>query len=108
MSKVNEIRETLLKGNVVITIKGNTCYDRDEEGNWGWNRLREICINDDATAIYDLENKHFTNQMVINEFTDTSIECFTYNFLGTRVASTIRYKDITIIKELSKLDLVTT
>jgi len=106
MSKVNEIRETLLKGNVVINVKGNTCYDRDEEGNWGFNRLREIAINDDATIVYDLEDKHHTNQMNINEFTSTSIKCFTYNFLGVRVAATIKYKDITILRELPKLDSI--
>lgn len=97
MSKVNEIKEALLKGNVIFTIKGNNDYDRDEEGNWGWNTPREIYINRGSSIVSDLKEDSWTTQMNISEFTDTSIKCFTYNFLGTRVASTIKYKDITIL-----------
>lgn len=103
MSKVNEIREELLKGNVIFTINNNNVYDRDDEGNWGFNRLRKVCINNDATMIYDLEDEHHTNQMNINEVTNTSIKLFTYNFLGTRVASTIKLRDITIVGKKESL-----
>jgi len=87
------IKEQLQKGNVKFTIKGVTCYRRNESEEWGdFPQIFEVAHN--AESI----NSDWRG-MNVNKWGPTCVTLYTFNMLGKKSIGKINYKNIEICQK---------
>ena len=86
------IKEKLKKGNVKFTVKGQTHYGKDKNGEWG--RVPKV-----FTVSHNGESIHSDwYGMNVNKWGPTCVTLYTYDMLGKRSSGKIKYSDIKLVK----------
>ena len=78
-----------------FTIKGQTEYDRLENGEWGYVP-KTFRVSENGNAIY--RDRLFGEGMNVNKWGPTCITLYTFNMLGKKTVGKIKYADVTILE----------
>ena len=93
------IKEKLQKGNVKFTVKGQTHYGKDENGEWG-----------DVPKVFEVSNNGESIHadwygMNVNKWGPTCVTLYTFNMLSKKSTGKIKYDDVTILEEEKPKDI---
>ena len=91
--KVMSIKEQLQKGNVKFTVKGQTTYGKDENGEWG-TVPKVFEVSDNGESIHS-----DWYGMNVNKWGPTCVTLYTFNMLGKKTVGKINYKNIEICQK---------
>tara|TARA_R110002110_G_scaffold214065_2_gene427646 strand:- start:176 stop:544 length:369 start_codon:yes stop_codon:yes gene_type:complete len=92
------IKQCLQRGDVKFTIDGVTSYIRGGEDNEYGNFPTVFIVNvENIDAIY-VDEEWSTKGMNVDKWGSAYVTLYTYDMLGKRRNSKIKYSDITILK----------
>ena len=95
--EVKEIRETILKGDCKITVKGINTYQKIDNDNYGY-ALQNFKVSKDSGFIEECDTIGFGGMMNIKKITKNCIYLYTYSIMHNRIDKRINFNDITIVK----------
>ena len=89
------IQEKLrLENETRFTIKGQTEYDRLENGEWGYVP-KTFIVSKRGDAIH--EDSIFGRGMNVRKWGPTCVTLYSYGLLGQKITGKIKYSDIKIL-----------
>ena len=97
--QIRQIKNTLINGNCIFTVKGIDTYQELYEGKYGY-ASQHLQVSKDSSYIKETNKVGMGGQMNIKKFTAKTIHLFTYSILHNRVKGKIDYNDVTIIEIL--------
>jgi hypothetical protein len=97
LKDIKQIRKILETQEIKFTVKGITSYERTDTGDY--RDVPKVL----RTNIYDgpitesISDDFYRASMNINKFGPSSVTLYTYNLVGVKSKSRIKYEDVTIL-----------